>query len=37
MRGLRVGHCEADKSRRIVVDKLQETFLSKQDLGGLNS
>lgn len=44
--GLRVGHSEADKSRRIVVDKLlescdilcvQETFLSKQDLGGLNS
>ena len=45
-RGLRVGHSETDKSRRVVVDKLmercdilcvQETFLAKQDLGGLNS
>lgn len=45
-RGLRVGHSEADKSRRLVVDKLleacdvlcvQETFLPKQDLEGLNS
>ena len=45
-RGLRVGHSETDKSRRVVVDKLlercdilcvQETFLAKQDLEGLNS
>ena len=45
-RGLRVGHSEADKSRRFVVDKLletsdvlciQETFLPKQDLERLNS
>lgn len=45
-RGLRIGHSEADKSHRLVVDKLQEacdvlcvqeTFLSKQDLEGLNS
>lgn len=45
-RGLRVGHSETDKSRRLVVDKLlercdilcvQETFLAKQDLEGLNS
>ena len=45
-RGLRVGHSEADKSRRVVVDKLleicdilciQETFLAKQDLERLNS
>ena len=45
-RGLRVGHSETDKSRRIVVDKLlegcdvlcvQETFLAKQHLEGLNS
>lgn len=44
--GLRVGHSEADKSHRVVVDKLiercdilcvQETFLAKQDLEGLNS
>lgn len=42
--GLRYGHSEADKSRRLVVDKLlntcsvhQETFLPKQDLEGLNS
>ena len=45
-RGLRVGHSETDKSRRFVVDKIlercdilcvQETFLAKQDLEGLNS
>lgn len=45
-RGLRVGHSDADKSRRFVVDKLlescdvlcvQETFLPKQDLEDLNS
>ena len=45
-RGLRVGHSDADKSRRLIVDKLleacdilcvQETFLPKQDLEGLNS
>ena len=45
-RGLRVGHSEADKTRRFVVDKLletcdalcvQETFLPKQDLERLNS
>lgn len=45
-RGLRVGHSNADKSRRFVVDKLletydvlcvQETFLPKQDLERLNS
>lgn len=45
-RGLRLGHSAADKARRIVVDQLleqchilclQETFLVKQDLKGLNS
>ena len=45
-RGLRVGHSEADKSRRVVVDELllncdvlclQETFLARQDLEGLSS
>lgn len=45
-RGLRVGHSDTDKSRRVVVDKLmercdilcvQETFLAKQELDGLNS
>ena len=45
-RGLRVGNTPADKVRRLNVDKLmeecdiiclQETFLSKQDLGNLNS
>uniref|UniRef100_A0A0S7EYH5 LIN1 n=1 Tax=Poeciliopsis prolifica TaxID=188132 RepID=A0A0S7EYH5_9TELE len=44
-RGLRVGNTAGDKARRLVVDKLlqecdvlclQETFLSKQDLGSLN-
>lgn len=45
-RGLRVGHSAGDKSRRLVVDKLleqceimclQETWLAKQDLDGLNA
>lgn len=45
-RGLRVGNTAGDKTRHIAVDKLflkcdilclQETFLSKQDLGKLNS
>lgn len=45
-RGLRVGNTAADRARRLVVDNLlqkcdilclQETFLSKQDLGQLNS
>lgn len=45
-RGLRLGHSAADKARRIIVDQLleqchvlclQETFLTKQDLNGLNS
>ena len=44
-RGLRLGNSEVDRARRLVVDNLlqscdilclQETFLSKQDLGGLN-
>ncbi|XP_027883670.1 uncharacterized protein LOC114150994 [Xiphophorus couchianus] len=44
-RGLRVGHSETDRARRLVVDKLletcdilcvQETFLAKQDLEKLN-
>ena len=46
VRGLHIGHSEEDTSRRLVVNKLletnnvlcvQETFLSKQDLEGLNS
>jgi len=45
-RGLRLGHSAGDMSRRLVVDKLldncdvmciQETFLAKQDLEGLNT
>ena len=45
-RGLRVGHSETDKSRRVIVDKLlercdilcvQETHLAKQDLERLNA
>ena len=45
-RGLRVGQSETDKAHRIVIDKLlescdvlcvQETFLAKQQLEGLNS
>ncbi|KAM3619481.1 uncharacterized protein V6R79_009005 [Siganus canaliculatus] len=45
-RSLRLGQSAADKARRIVVDRLlehcdilclQETFLAKQDLEGLNS
>jgi len=45
-RGLRLGRNVGDKAQRIVIDKLlentdilciQETFLSKQDLGKLNS
>ncbi|XP_024116673.2 uncharacterized protein LOC112138347 [Oryzias melastigma] len=45
-RGLRLGQSAADQVRRVVVDKLleqcevlclQETFLTKQDLDGLNS
>ena len=45
-RGLRLGNSMGDRARRAEVDNLlqncdilclQETFLSKQDLGGLNS
>ena len=45
-RGLRLGDSLGDRARRVVVDNLlekcdilclQETFLSKKDLGGLNS
>ena len=43
--GVRLGNSEGDRARRLVVENLlqscdilclQETFLSKQDLGGLN-
>lgn len=45
-RGLHLGQSAVDKARRIIVDQLlehcdilclQETFLAKQDLEGLNS
>lgn len=45
-RGLRLGQSAVDRARRIIVDQLlehcdilclQETFLAKQDLKGLNS